>query len=96
MESIEESPLNELDTVGDDGIEFFYLDSDKESVFEIYKITRLYQTAAENLDPTLIHLLARKRRLDFESVLTDLALIHYGVWEENEKTRKRENPKTEE
>ena len=88
--SVEEKDPNELDTVSDEGIEFFYLDSSKEQVFEIYKLARLYQTAADNLDPTLVQMLCNKRELDLEETLTDLALIHYGVWKENEKARKRE------
>ena len=71
--------------------------------FEIYKLTRLYQTAADNLDPTLIQMLCKERnkerkkkeKLNLEEVLTDLALVHYGVWKENEKTRKRNETKTE-
>ncbi len=76
--------------------EFFYLDSSKAETFELYKLARLYQTAADNLDPTLIHLLCKTRnkgrkkkdKLIFEEVLTDLSLIHYGVWRENDRTRK--------
>jgi hypothetical protein len=30
----------------------------------------------------------KKDKLNLEEVLTDLALIHYGVWKENERTRK--------
>jgi hypothetical protein len=85
-------------------IEFFYLDSDKAETFEVYKLARLYQTAADNLDPTLIQMLCkernkgrkRKRKLILETVLTDLALIHYGVWRENEKTRKLHDQTSEE
>ena len=97
-----EDEENELD-VGSDDIEFFYLDSDKVETFEIYKLTRLYQTAADNLDPTLIQMLCKERnrekkkkeKLNLEEVLTELALVHYGVWKENEKTRKRNETKTE-
>jgi ribosome biogenesis protein Nip4 len=87
---------NELD-IGDSDVEFFYLDSDKAEVFEIYKLVRLYQTAADNLDPTLIKMICKernrgrgkKKKLDLEDVLTDLALIHYGVWRENDRHQKR-------
>jgi len=37
----------------------------------------------------------KKEKLNLEEVLTDLALVHYGVWKENEKTRKRNETKTE-
>lgn len=77
-------------------VEFFYLDSDKREAFEIYKLARLYQTAADNLDPTLIQMLWRERnknrkqsdKLNLEELLTDLALIHYCVWRVYDKTRK--------
>jgi len=91
----------ELD-IGLSDVEFFYLDSDKAEVFELYKLARLYQTAADNLDPTLIQMLCktrnkgrkRKEKLSLEEVLTNLALIHYGVWKENERTRKLSEPQT--
>jgi hypothetical protein len=86
----------ELD-MGDSCVEFFYLDEDKLETFELYKLVRLYQTAADNLDPTLIKMLQKERnkgrkkkdKIGLESLLSDLALIHYGVWNENEKSRKR-------
>jgi hypothetical protein len=93
----------ELD-IGNSDVEFFYLDADKEEVFDIYKLVRLYQTAADNLDPTLIKMVvddrnrkrSKKTKLQLEDTLTDLALIHYGVWRENEKTRKLQESITEE
>jgi hypothetical protein len=36
----------------------------------------------------------RREKLSIEEVLTDLALIHYGVWKENERTRKLNESQT--
>jgi hypothetical protein len=46
-------------------------------MFELFKVVRLYLKDGI-LDPTLIYLLSKKRKIDFEDALIELPLILSG------------------
>lgn len=86
LESTDEEEIEELDKLNLSDVEFFYIWDIFETVFELYKIVRLYPAASDSLDPALINLLCIKRELDFEDTLVQLALIHSGFMSEIMKT----------
>lgn len=86
LETTEEEENEELDSLNLSDVEFFYIWDIFETVFELYKIVRLYPTSSDSLDPALINLLCIKRELDFEETLVQLALIHSGFMSEVTKT----------
>jgi len=74
-------------------LEFFFLWDTKEEIFELYKLTKLFLTSTDNLDPSLIKDLCLEDKLPFKESLMDLVFIHSGYLSVIQKPSPKEEDK---